>query len=153
MNQAIFNPWAPPYLNGYNLTSPDNCDDVDAGYVWPETNGFQIMTANEQRTETLVLDNQNDFRFSGFIWALDDVDDGGTPGFLYRIKDDLGKYISDGFLYCYATPGTLANPWPVFPHVTYRSHQRIEFELINLASVSQGVQVMFRGMKRFTGSR
>lgn len=149
MNQQIFNPWAPPYLNGFNESSPDGCTDVDHGYVWPETNGHQILTANEQRAETIVLDNDDDFRFSGFIWSLKSVDQGTTPGFLYRIQDDAGNFISDGFQYCFATPGTLANPWPMFPHVTYAVHQRLQFEIINLADHLQGVQLMFRGTKRF----
>ena len=149
MNQSIFNPWAPPLLNGLDSTSPDGCEDVDHGYVWPETNGFQILTANEQRAEVIVLDNDNDFQFMGFIWSLDSVDDQTTPGFLYRIQDDAGKYICDGFTYCFATPGTLSNPWPMFPHVTYSVHQRIQFEIINAAAHEQGIQIMFRGRKRF----
>lgn len=149
MNQAIFNPWAPPLLNGYNSDSPDTCTDVEGGYVWPESNGFQVLTANEERQEVIVLDNEDDFRFMGFVWALQSVSDQTTPGFLYRIQDDSGKYISDGFTYCYATPGTLANPWPMFPHVAYPVHQRIQFEIINAASHSQGVQLLFRGAKRF----
>lgn len=149
MNQSIFNPWAPPLLNGFNAASPDNCDDVEGGYVWPETNGFQILTANERREESLVLDLNDDFRFMAFQWGLLSVDEGGTPGFLYRIKDDFGNFISDGFIYCFATPGTFANPWPIFPHVTYRSQQIIQFEIINAAAFAQGVQLMFRGAKRF----
>jgi hypothetical protein len=146
MNQAIFNPWAPPLLNGFNTTSPDGCDDVDAGYVWPEHNGFQLMTANESRKETIVLDHGDDFRFMAFQWSLFGED---TPGFVYRIQDDAGNFISDGFVYCYDTPGTFANPWPIFPHVTYASHQRIQFEIINLSSGTQGVQLIFRGPKRY----
>jgi hypothetical protein len=97
MNQAIFNPWAPPALNGFNTASPASCEDVDGGYVWPEHNGFQILTANETRNETIVLDNEDDFRFMAFIWSLQSVDDQATPGFLYRIQDDNGNFISDGF--------------------------------------------------------
>ncbi len=149
MNQSIFNPWAPPLLNGFNATSPDNCDDVEGGYVWPETNGFQIMAANESRSEALVLDYEDDFRFMAFQWSLLSVDEGLTPGFLYRIKGSDGKYISDGLLYCFATPGTFANPWPMFPHETYAVHQRIEFEIVNLLNATQGVQLVFRGPKRF----
>jgi len=152
MNQAIFNPWAPPHLNGFNSTSPDNCDDVDHLYVWPEDNEFQTLTANEERAEVIVLDHQDDFKYSGFLWSLHSIDEQATPGFLYRIQDDAGNYISDGFTYCFATPGTLANPWPQFPHVSYAHHQRIQFEIINLAAHSQGVQLGFRGMKRFRRS-
>src|SRR5262249_21254200 len=144
-----FNPWAPPLLNGFNNTSPDNCEDTEGGYVWPESRGFQVMTANESRKEKLALDLNDDFRFMAFQWALESIDEGGTPGFLYRIKDDAGNFISDGFIYSHATPGTFANPWPMFPHVTYHSHQIIEFEIINLAAFEQGVQLVFRGMKRF----
>ncbi len=153
MNQAIFNPWAPPILNGLNPTSSDACDDVEGAYVWPENNGFHTLTANEERSEVFVLDHEDDFRFMGLVWALKSVGDASTPGFLYRIQDDAGKYICDGFTYCFATPGTLAQPWPIFPHVTYSSHQRIQFEMINVAAHSQGVQLMFRGVKRFRGYR
>ena len=149
MNQAIFNPWAAPYQNGFNATSPDNCDDQDGAYVWPETNGFQVLTANEQRLETIVLDMEDDFRFSGLIWALKSISEGATPGFLFRIQDAQGKFISDGFVYCFAGLGTLANPWPIFPHETYHAHQRLTFEIINLLSAEQGVQLMFRGVKRY----
>lgn len=149
MNQSIFNPWAPPLLNGFNQTSPDGCEEIEGGYVWPETNGFQVMTANEQRQETIVLDNNDDFRFMAFQWSLQSIDEGGTPGFLYRIKGSDGKFQSDGFIYCFSTPGTFANPWPIFPHETYAFHQRIEFEIINLLNADQGVQLMFRGSKRF----
>ena len=150
MNQAIFNPWAPPLLNGFNDTSPDSCHDVDAAYVFPENNGFQTLTANQQLSVDIVLDDGDDFRFMGFIWALQGLDHLlSVPGFLYRIKDDAGKFIQEGFTYCYATPGTLANPFPIFPHVTYAVHQRIQFELINLNGDIQGVQIMFRGSKRF----
>jgi hypothetical protein len=148
VNQAIFNPWAPPLLNGLNNTSPDNCTDVDGAYVWPESQGFQILTANEQRSETIVLDNDDDFRFAAFQWSLGESE-GGNPGFLYRIQDDLGHFISDGFVFCFATPGTMANPWPIFPHVTYPLHHRINFEIINLSADDQGVQLVFRGPKRF----
>lgn len=153
MNQAIFNPWAAPILNGFNSNSPDDCEEDDHIYGWPETDGFQILTANERRQETLVLDFEDDFKFSGFLWSLQSVDDQTTPGFLYRIQDDSGKYICDGFQYCFATPGTLANPWPMFPHVTYSNHQRIVFEIENLADHEQGVQLGFRGMKRFRRAR
>jgi hypothetical protein len=149
VNQSIFNPWAPPILNGFNNTAPPSCEDVDGGYVWPETNGFQILTANEPRREAIVLDNEDDFRFMGLIWSLQSIEEQSTPGFLYRIQDDAGNFISDGFVYCFCTPGTLANPWPMFPHVTYSVHQRIQFEVINLASHNQGVQIMFRGQKRY----
>lgn len=153
MNQAIFNPWAPPLLNGFNIGSIEGCDPVEGGYVWPETNGFQTLAANETRAETLVLDRDVDFRFMAFQWALQSVDEGGTPGFLYRIKDDAGNYIGDGFTYCFSTPGTFANPWPMFPHVTYHSQQIIQFEIINAAAFSQGVQLMFRGMKLYQSAR
>jgi len=153
MNQNLFNPWAPPLLNGFNDTSSDACSDVEGGYVWPESNGFHTLTANEQRVESLVLDRDDDFRFMAFQWALDSVSEQGTPGFLYRIKDDAGNYISDGFVYCFSTPGTFARPWPIFPHVTYKFQQIIQFEIINAAAFSQGVQLMFRGMKRFRGVR
>lgn len=153
MNQAIFNPWAPPVLNGFDRTSPEECEDVDHMYVWPETNGFQTLTANEQRSEAIVLDLGTDFLFMGLIWALHSVDDNATPGFLYRIQDEMGNYISDGFEYCLATPGTLANPWPIFPHVTYSVHQRLQFEIINLLADDQGVQLGFRGVKRFRSAR
>jgi hypothetical protein len=149
MNQSIFNPWAPPLLNGFDDATPDGCQDVDAGYVWPETGGFQIMTANERREETLVLDRDVDFRFMALIWSTQSVDEGDTPGFLYRIKDDAGNFTSDGFIYSRATPGTLARPWPWFPHINYRSQQIIQFEIVNPAAHSQGVQLMFRGPKRF----
>ncbi len=149
MNQSLFNPWAPPLLNGLNPTTPDDCEDVEAGYVWPETNGFKILTANEQRSGVLILDNDDDFRFMAFQWSLLSIDEGAMPGFLYRIKGADGKFISDGFVYCFDTPGTFANPWPIFPHETYASHQRIEFEIINLLQFEQGVQLMFRGAKRF----
>jgi hypothetical protein len=149
MNQAIFNPWAAPYLNGFNDTSPDQCQDDDHMYVWPEVFGFQTLAANEERSEVIVLDPDADFRFQGLIWSLHSIEEGTTPGFLYRIQDELGKYICDGFTLCFATPGTLANPWPQFPHVTYAAHQRLQFEIINLADHEQGVQLGFRGMKRF----
>jgi len=150
MNQAIFNPWAPPVLNGFNDTSPDNCFDVDAAYVFPESNGFQTLTANQQLSVDIVLDEGDDFRFMALQWSLQPLDEAGNvPGFLYRIKDSAGHFIQEGFTYCYATPGTFANPWPMFPHVTYSVHQRIQFELINLNDDVQGVQIVFRGSKRF----
>ncbi len=153
MNQAIFNPWAPPYLNGFDNTTPNGCEDDDHMYVWPEVNGFQTLTANEVRQEVIVLDNGADFLFMGLIWSLHSIGEQSTPGFLYRIQDELGNYISDGFTYCFSTPGTLANPWPMFPHVTYAAHQRFQFELINIAAHSQGVQLGFRGVKRYQGVR
>ena len=149
MNQSIFNPWAAPYQNGFNPAMPDDCDSQEHGYVWPEVNGFQILTANEQREETIVLDRDADFRFLAFQWALESQDEQATPGFLYRIKDDAGNYMSDGFVYCFCTPGTFARPWPIFPHINYRSQQLIQFEIINAAAHTQGVQLMFRGDKRF----
>jgi len=148
MNQAIFNPWAPPLLNGFNSTAPPQCDDVDGGYVWPEHNGFQILTANELRKETIVLDPGDDFRLMAFQWTLGEAE-GGNPGFLYRIQDDAGNFVSDGFVYCFCTPGTFANPWPIFPHIEYAEHQRITFEIQNLAAFDQPVQLVFRGPKRF----
>lgn len=149
MNQSIFNPWAPPLLNGFNSTAPEGCEEIDAAYVWPESNGFQSLTANEERAEVIVLDQGTDFKFSGFQWALNDESEAGTPGFLYRIQDDAGNYISDGFVYSHATPGTFANPFPIFPHVTYAVHQRLQFEIINLAGDIQGVQLVFRGKKQY----
>jgi hypothetical protein len=150
MNQPIFNQWAPPLLNGFNATSPDGCEDVDAGYVWPQSNGFQTLAPGEQREVTIILEGGDDFLFKSFIWALKPSEEFPNLGFLYRIQDDAGKFISDGFVYCYATPGTLANPWPMFPHITYAAHQRIVFEIINLDPAnSQGFQIMFRGCKRF----
>lgn len=149
MNQAIFNPWAPPALNGFNPASPPNCEDVDGAYVWPETNGFQVLTANQTIRDAIVLDQEDDFRYMGFLWSLQSIEGGATPGFLYRIQDDAGNFISDGFTYCFCTPGTWANPWPQFPHVTYSFHQRIQFEIINVAAFNQGVQLVFRGEKRF----
>jgi hypothetical protein len=149
VNQAIFNPWAPPLLNGFNDSSPDGCDDVDGAYVWPETNGFQTLTGLQQLAVSITLDNEDDFQLKAFQWSLNPEEGGSQPGFLYRIKDDAGNFISDGFVYCFATPGSFANPWPIFPHVTYANHQRIQFELINLSADNQGVQLVFRGPKRY----
>lgn len=149
MNQSIFNPWAPPLLNGFNRTSPDDCEDDECAFVWPESNGFQTLTSREARSETIAINRDIDFRFMCFQWALLSVNEAATPGFLYRIKDDAGNFISDGFEYCFNTPGTFANPWPMFPHVTYRANQVIQFDIINAAAFSQGVQLMFRGMKRY----
>jgi hypothetical protein len=152
MNQSIFNPWAAPYLNGYNNTSPSGCEDVDAAYVWPEHNGFQVLTANQQLSVAIVLDQGDDFIYQAFQWSLEpDEEHAVLPGFLYRIQDDAGNFISDGFIYSFCTPGTFANPWPQFPHVTYASHQRLQFEIINLAAFNQGVQLVFRGQKRYRG--
>jgi hypothetical protein len=149
MSYEIFNPWAPPLLNGFNPTAPPGCEDDEVGFVWPESNGFQTLTASEARSEKIVINRDIDFRFMCFQWALESVDEGATPGFLYRIKDDAGKYVSDGYIYCFNTPGTFANPWPQFPHITYRANQVIEFDILNAASFPQGVQLMFRGMKRY----
>lgn len=150
MNQQIFNPWAPPLLNGFNTTSPDNCHDVDAAFVFPETYGFQPMTANQQLSYDIVLDDNADFRLNALQWTLKGLDSSlNVPGFLYRIKDGDGQYIQSGYVYCYATPGTFANPWPMFPGVTYAAGQRIQFDLINLNAGLQGVQLVFRGYKRF----
>jgi hypothetical protein len=150
MNQAIFNPWAPPFLNGYNQRSQD-CHDVDHAYVFPENNTFQVLQANEQLSIDIVLDDSADFTFTAFQWALQnlDIELASTPGFLYRIKDDEGKFIQEGFTYCYATPGTFANPWPMFPSVTYAQGQRIQADLINAFNGPQAVQLVFRGFKRF----
>ncbi len=108
------------------------------------------MTANQELSVAIVLDLDSDFHFMALQWSLKGLDDHlSVPGFLYRIQDDAGNFISDGFQYCYCTPGTFANPWPMFPHVVYASHQRIQFEIINLNSDVQGVQLVFRGPKRF----
>ena len=150
MNQSIFNPWAPPLLNGFNNTSPDDCNDVDHAYVWPESNGFQVMTADQLLSVDLVLDDEDDFRLCALQWSLQGLDDlTSVPGFLYRIRDDQGHFIQEGMIYCYATPGTFANPWPMFPHVTYPVHHRIQFDIQNLNDDIQGVQLVFRGKKRF----
>lgn len=154
MNQSLFNPWAPPLLNGFNDTAPDNCEDREGGYVWPRRFGFQVLTANEQRSEVLPLDHDSDFRFMAFQWTLQSIDEGATPGFLYRIRGSDGKFISaEGYEYCFCTPGTFANPWPIFPHEQYSVHQRIEFEIINLLDADQGVQLVFRGPKRYQRNR
>lgn len=156
MNQQIFNEWAPPFLNGYNQNSTE-CDDVDHGYVFPENNTFQVLQANEQMSIDIVLDDGADFRFTAFQWALQNIEEElttaqlapSTPGFLYRIKDDEGRFIEEGFTYCYATPGTFANPWPIWPGVTYAAGQRIQADLINAFDGPQAVQLVFRGFKRF----
>jgi hypothetical protein len=150
MNQTIFNPWAPGYLNGYNETSPDTCHDVDAAYVYPENNTFQVFQANQQLEVDLVLDDGADFRLCALQWALQPLDIGlDIPGFLYRIKDDQGRFIQEGFTYCYATPGTFASPFPMFPSVTYAQGQRIQAEIVNVLNGPQALQVVFRGYKRF----
>jgi hypothetical protein len=150
MNQTIFNPWAPGFLNGYNETSPDTCHDVDAAYIYPETAGFQVFQANQQLEVDLVLDDGADFRLTAIQWGLQGLDINlDVPGFLIRIKDDQGRFIHEGFVYCYAMPGTFANPFPLFPSVTYAQGQRIQAEIVNLNDDVQGIQVVFRGYKRF----
>jgi len=147
VSQEIFNPAAPPYLNGFNRASPSGCEDVDSAMVWPPTDGFQTLTGNQVLTnQVIVLEQEDEFVWQGFIWALS----GATQsGFLYRVQDDAGNYISDGYLYCFNTPGTWANPFPQFPRVTYRRGQSIKFDIINAAPVNQGVQLIFRGLKRY----
>jgi hypothetical protein len=151
MNQQILNEWAPGYLQGYNEASPETCHDVDAAYVYPDDNTFQVLQANQQVTVDLVLDEGADFHFNALQWALQNLSEDtiNVPGFLYRIKDEAGRFIHEGFVYCYATPGTFANPWPIFPGVTYAQGQRIQAEIINVLDAPQAIQVVFRGFKRF----
>ena len=114
------------------------------------TEAFQVMTADQLLSVDLVLDDEDDFRLCALQWSLQGLDDlTSVPGFLYRIRDDQGHFIQEGMIYCYATPGTFANPWPMFPHVTYPVHHRIQFDIQNLNDDIQGVQLVFRGKKRF----
>jgi hypothetical protein len=148
MSQEIFNPAAPPYLNGFNPASPQGCEDVDAAMIWPPSGGFQVMTGNQVlNNQVIVLSDADEFIWRAFIFAV------SGPGFLYRVQDDAGNYISDGFLYSNNTPGTWANPFPQFPAVSYRrgpgQRQAIHFDIINVAAVNQNVQVVFRGPNRY----
>lgn len=151
MNQAILNPWAPPYLNGFNNLSPENCQEEDGAYVWPVTGQFQTMSPGQILLgQSLVLEQEDEFVWRALQWSLS----GETqPGFLYRVQDDQGNWISDGLILCYATPGSPANPFPQFPHVVYKRGQQIKFDVQNASSEEQGVQIVFRGGKRYWNSR
>lgn len=147
MNVPLFNPWAPVSLNGFNPAAPEGCNDVDHAYCWPEKGGFQTLAGNEERlNEVIALEQDSDFVFSGFIWALSGEN---QVGFLYRIVDDQGNYVSDGYMHCFATPGTFANPFPWFPHVTYSRHQNLRFDILNPSDSPQDVQLVFRGPNRY----
>ena len=152
MNQAIFNPWAAPYLNGFNQSDAE-CEPDDSAFVWPETNGFQTLTANQLLPVSIVLDRNVDFRMLALIWALKSIDEAATPGFLYRLKDPAGDYVGDSFTYCLNTPGTWASPFPLFPHNVYRATQVFEFDILNAANFPQGVQLVFRGEKLYRRAR
>ena len=144
MNTPIYNPWAPPSLNGFNEDPSSFCQEDDIGYCWPILGGFQVLTANQQLiAQTIPLQRTSDF----ILRAIHFTYNGG--GFLIRIVDERGQHISDSPIYSYNMPGSLTIPFPIFPHVTYPSGNLIQFDIINVDAAPQNVQLVFRGAKRF----
>jgi hypothetical protein len=153
VSQPLFNPWAAPILNGFTNPSPEGCDDVDYAYIYPESGGespdgdFALFAGNEARLGlSIILDQTDAFIWNALQWALFEEP---QQGFLYRVQDDQGNWISDGYLLTGNTAGTFANPCPIFPHVGYGRNHRLVFDLINASNSAQGIQFVFRGSKRY----
>jgi len=148
----MFNLWAPPILNGFNLNGPDSpCIDDDGGYMWPANGGFQTLTAGQRLNgETITLDFMSDFVWMGFHWSFQSQAT-SSSGFLIRVMDDEGNYISPGLMHCFNMSGTQAVPFPIHPYIHFKSGQEIKFDIQNAdLTFSQGFQLVFRGPKRYS---
>lgn len=133
------NPYGNDALNGVLPGSPPGCLDVYHDYV------FNVSLTASQVLDGQVrsIDTDSDFLLRGFVFA-------STANFSVRFSDAQGFYLSDQKILSAALSGDGGRPWVFFPEVVYPRGGAILIDLTERGAVPNTVQLVFRGVKRFT---
>lgn len=87
------------------------------------------------------------FSEADFMWRA--LQFTSTGVFAIRFIDGQGYYLSDGLIWSTNMPNNSGDPFPVFPEVPYPASGRIQFEIQDLSSAANVVQLLFVGANRY----
>lgn len=135
------NPYAPPAYNGLAGDYPNGWFDVNFDNVYEVTLDATQMLRDQQ----VAIDTDADFCWRAFQVVANE----GT--FSIRFSDSQGYYLSNGMLLS-ATffQGTVQILWPIFPEIIIPAGGRIGIDIQDLSGAENTVQLVFRGVKRYS---
>lgn len=138
--QRTLNPYAPDLLNGVMPDSPPGCLDVYHEYPFNVT----LVASQVLDGQVRSVDTDADFILRAIVYT-------STGNFSVRFADANSFYISDQKILstCLSTDG--GRPYVVFPELVYPRGGGILIDLTERSALANTIQLVFRGVKRYTG--
>lgn len=138
-NLRTMNPFAPMAANGLMNPSPQGYSDLAFDYV------YQIaLTANQSlKGEQQAIDTDSDFMWRALVFKSDGA-------FSIRFSDSQAFFLSDTEIWSDNLSNDGSSPYTIFPEVPFPAGSRIGIDMTDLSGVVNNIQLVFKGVKRFT---
>lgn len=136
-----YNPYAPPIYHGLGDASPAGYEDRNFDYVY-DTPAAGIA-GNATLNDFLTLNNDAAFIWMGIYIAKN------TGAFTLWLSDSRQSYLSSSPIVNLNLPGDSSSPYPIDPPMVIPAGGRIGVQLVDLSGVTNNIEIVFRGFKRF----
>lgn len=143
LTERMYNPYAPPALNGVNAPTGQSFFDVDGCYV---LNTPSFLANQEILGNEVGINTDADFLLRGIL-----ISNLASSGALVRFYTSSGYYLSDNYINAsaYTYPGTIT-PYTIFPEMLFPAGTRILTDILNANGFGlTGFQIAFKGVKRY----
>ena len=136
--QRTVNPFAPEQANGLQNNSPSGFLDIPFDYVYQVS-----LTANQSlQGEQQSIDTDSDFMWRALVFKSDGL-------FSIRFSDSQAFFMSSTEIWSSNLSNDGSSPYVVFPEVPFPAGSRIGIDITELGGISNDVQLVFKGVKRF----
>ena len=134
------NPFAPMAYNDLGSQQP-GFYDRDCGYVYNVT----LSAGQALQQQPVTIDTDSDF-------VLRCVAAQYTGPFAFRLIDASGSYLSDNYIGSFVFNGNsgLSAPWTVWPDMFFPAGSQIKIDITDQSGANNPIQIVFRGVKRYT---
>lgn len=138
-NYRTVNPFAPMAANGLTNNQPRGFTDLSFDYVYT----VALTASQSLHGEQQAISTDSDFLWRALVFKSDGA-------FSVRFLDSQAFFLSDTEIWSDNLSNDGSSPYTVFPEVPYPAGSRIGIDITDLSGSTNDVQLVFRGVKRFT---
>ena len=134
-------PYAPAHLLGLGDSAPSNAPYPDQSFDIP----FDVsLTANQILQTSQIIERDADY-----VWRA--VVLNSQTG-IYRVQFDINGWykLSSGQILNANMQSDPSSPYPIFPELVIPAGGRIGILITDLSGAPNTIEILFRGVKRFT---